>query len=381
MTKKDDYSFKKLILYFLKLGTFGFGGPVVLIEHMERDLVQNKEWLTREEYLRGLSLSQLAPGPLATQLAIYIGFLKERVIGATLIGLAFILPSFFIVIAIGMIYVHYNGLPWMQAVFYGVGASIVGIIVNSAYKLTKNTVKKSILLFSIAAVMCAVTAYTKQSSILLFIAAGIISIFAFAPPKFSKPSKFLSVATILPLISTPAVFHPALLLSIFFFFLQSGAVVFGSGLSIVPFLYGGVVQQHHWLTDRQFLDAVAVAMITPGPALITVGFIGYLVAGFPGALVSSIAVFLPVYLIVIIFASVFERYSKHPQLRAFVHGVTAAAAGALAGACIILAQQSLKDVFTVILAILSLIAVRRFKIPEPLIIILGGILGLVFFRG
>ena len=300
------YTLKQLIFYFLKLGYSGFGGPVALVGYMHRDLVEQKKWISDEEYKDGLALAQLAPGPLAAQLAIYLGYVHYRILGATLCGLAFVLPSFCIVVIIGIAYKMFGGLPWKQAIFYGVGAAVVGIIAISSYKLTEKSISKfdikSIIqkwmlwVFFIIAVI--ITIVTQQEEILLFIAAGLLYIFVKAPPKWIKKS---SVVNSIFLFETSFwQFDYGTLGKIALFFTKAGAFVFGSGLAIVPFLHGSVVNEYHWLNETEFIDAVAVAMITPGPVVITVGFIGYLIAGFPGACVASLATFLPCYLFTII---------------------------------------------------------------------------------
>lgn len=377
----NDYSLRDLALYFLKLGSIGFGGPIALVGYMERDLVEEKGWISKEQYLRGLALAQLAPGPLAAQLAIYIGYLKGNVLGATLIGIAFILPSFLMVVILGMLYVAYGGLDWMQAIFYGIGAAVIGIIVKSAYKLTKLTLKRKVLLWIIFVVMCTVTAYTEQEIVWLFLLCGILALFILAPPRFTISRQNLFALPLgLSLLQVSSVSPSEVLTKVFLFFAKAGAFVFGSGLAIVPFLYGGVVQDYHWLNERQFLDAVAVAMITPGPVVITVGFIGYLIAGFPGAVAAAFGVFLPVYLFVVLPAPYFERYAKNPQLIAFVDGVTAAATGAIAGAVIVLGRRAIIDVPTALIALATLMLVIRSKIQEPLIIATAGLIGLFIFR-
>ena len=377
MPESQTYSLKGLVWYFLKLGTSGFGGPVALVGYMERDLVENRHWLTPDEYARGLALAQLAPGPLAAQLAIYIGYIRGKLIGANLVAIAFILPSFLMVLVLGVLYVAYDGLGWMQAVFYGIGAAVIGIIIRSAYKLAKLTLGNRILLWGIFGVMGSFTAYTQEENVWLFLLAGIVALFVMAPPRFPA----LHVHSIVPpagasLIQLASTAEPGALLTVFLFFAKAGAFVFGSGLAIVPFLYGGVVQQHHWLSERQFLDAVAVAMITPGPVVITVGFIGYLIAGFPGAIAAALGVFLPVYLFVVVPAPYVERYAANPGLKAFVAGVTAAATGAIAGAVFVLGHRAITDVPTVCLAVAAFVALVKFRIPEPVIVGVAGILGL-----
>jgi chromate transporter len=358
-----------MTFYFLKLGTTGFGGPVALVGYMHRDLVEKKKWVDEDEYKEGLALAQLAPGPLAAQLAIYLGYVHYSIIGATLAGIAFVIPSFLMVVALGWAYVHFGGLPWMQWVFYGVSAAVIGIIAISGYKLTVKSVGKEWLLWIIFLAAGAVTVVTESEAVLLFIGAGILYWLMKAPPKWriaGAKSVFL-----FPVLSFAAfTFDANLLGKIGLFFTKAGAFVFGSGLAIVPFLYSGVVKENHWLSDRQFVDAVAVAMITPGPVVITVGFIGYLIAGMPGACVASAATFLPCYLFTVVPAPYFKKYGKRPGLKAFVDGVTAAAIGAIAGAVIVLGKRTLVDVPTVIFALATAALLwSTKKIPEPVIVL------------
>ncbi|MBI5308564.1 MAG: chromate transporter [Planctomycetes bacterium] len=306
---KPSYTLRQLILYALKLGSVGFGGPVALVGYMFRDLVEKRKWISESDYKEGLTLAQLAPGPLAAQLAIYLGYVDYHILGATLVGIAFVLPSFIMVVCLGWLYKLYGGLDWMRAVFYGVSASVIGIIAFSAYKLTVKTIGKNWLLWAIYIVMAIVTAVTESEKIWLILLGGVIVCFVENPPFKKQPNLlgFLSLFA-MPVTAAAVSSHPTILWKIFTFFAKAGAFVFGSGLDIVPFLYGGVVKEYHWLNDRQFVDAVAVAMITPGPVVITVGFIGYLVAGFPGACVAALGTFLPCYLFTVIPAPYFKKY-------------------------------------------------------------------------
>ncbi|MFD0777340.1 chromate transporter [Flavobacterium myungsuense] len=311
-----SYTLLDLIKYFLKLGTTGFGGPVALVGYMHRDLVEDKQWISDSDYKEGLALSQLTPGPLAAQLGIYIGFVHFGVLGATLSGLAFILPSFIMVVLLGIAYQAYGGLPWMQAIFYGISAAVIGIIVLSSYKLTIksiskfeiSTIKSNWLLWIFYIATTILTAVTQKEELLLFIALGFIYMIVKAPPEWIKRPKRASLFFL-----TTAGFSTielGKLGDLAWFFIKAGAFVFGSGLAIVPFLHTGVVNEHRWLTEHQFVDAVAVAMITPGPVVITVGFIGYLVAGVTGATIAALGVFLPCYLFTVIPAPYFKKYPK-----------------------------------------------------------------------
>lgn len=357
--------------YFLWLGTVGFGGPIALAGRMQQDLVDSRGWISREDYVEGLALAQLAPGPLAAQLAMYLGYVRAGILGATLVGIAFVLPSFLMVLALSASYMRYGGLNWMQAVFYGIGAAVIAIIARSAHKLTKLTLGKEPLLWGIFLVLAVSTAWTSREIIWLVVAGGVINLAVKAIP--ARKSALASV--VFPLgLALPA---SGPVLQIFLFFAKAGLFVFGSGLAIVPFLYGGVVEGHHWLNDRQFVDAVAVAMITPGPVVITVAFIGYVVAGVAGATAAALGVFLPVYATVLLLAPSYKRWAKNPQLNAFVRGVTAAATGAIAGSVVVLARRSIYDWPTLLISLASLAVLLKWKVPEPLLIALAAIAGLI----
>jgi chromate transporter len=343
---------------------------------MHRDLVENKRWISEDDYREGLALSQLAPGPLAAQLSIYIGYVHYGIKGATLAGLAFVLPSFLMVLGIGYAYVAYGGLSWVQAVFYGVGASVIGIIALGSYKLTVKSIGQDKLLWSIFLVLGVSTFVTEEEILWLILSSGVVVWFVKSPPKWFH-SETQGIFPVLFLQLQP-VATSSKLWQIAWFFTEAGAFVFGSGLAIVPFLYGGVVTEHGWLTEQQFLDAVAVAMITPGPVVITVGFIGYLVAGFPGACVAALATFVPCYLFTVIPAPYFKKYGKHPAIKAFVDGVTAAAIGAIAGAVFVLGKRTVTDIPTLFIAVTTAILLLRFKkLPEPFIILGAALAGVL----
>src|SRR5438874_10387880 len=387
MTERPPYTLARLTLYFLKLGSIGFGGPVALVGYMYRDLVETRHWISDDDYKEGLTLAQLMPGPLAAQLAMYLGYVHFRIVGATVVGVAFVLPSFLMVLAIGWAYMRYGGLPWMQAVFYGVGAAVIGIIAVSAYKLTTKNIGQDKLLWAIYLVTAGITVWTQSESVWLFLGAGVLVWLVRAPPKRGFGG---SVAPGLIALgphgtSTCAVatgLDWTSLAQLGAFFAKAGAFVFGSGLAIVPFLYGGVVHDHQWLTERQFVDAVAVAMITPGPVVITVGFIGYLIAGLAGAVVAALGTFLPCYLFTVLPAPYFKKYGKRPDLLAFVAGVTAAAIGAITGAVIVLAERSIVDWLTGLMALVTIGRIWNVKkLPEPALGAIAAIIGLIAFPG
>jgi len=371
---------REFVIYFLKLGTLGFGGPIALAGYMQRDLVDERGWIAPDDYKQGLALAQLAPGPLAAQLAMYLGWVRGRVLGATLVGVAFVAPSFLMVLILAALYLKFGGLAWMQALFYGIGAAVIAIIAWSAARLARRTLGRDRLLWGLFAVSLAVTAWTAREIIWLFLASGFVPVLIRARAHPSIPTKALLVAP-WPAWLTSGLTGAAsvgVLWKVFGYFAAAGLFVFGSGLAIVPFLHGGVVEQFHWLTERQFLDAVAVSMITPGPVVITVAFIGYLVAGPLGATVAAIGVFAPVYFVTVLAAPHFRRFAESPRIKAFVDGVTAAATGAIAGAVLVLGRRALVDFPTVLIcAVTFAVIVTMKRVPEPALIAASGVVGLL----
>lgn len=377
MDGKQPYSLKGLLLYFVRLGATGFGGPIALIAHMERDLVHERGWVSREEFDRGFALVHLAPGPVATQLAIYMGYVLRGVPGATLVSFAFLLPSFIMVVVLGWCYVMFGGLAWVHAIFSSVGAAVIGIIIRSATSLTRTTLKANRLLWGIALVLALLNAFTHIDNIIVFLLAGGLTVIIMTPPaRFTKRLRAVALPLVVLLGGFLQGWDPGLIGTIFVYFAKAGTFVYGSGLTIVPFLHGGVVTQQHWLTEQQFLDAVAVAMMTPGPVVITVGFIGYLIAGLPGACAAALGVFLPVYLFVVLVARFVERFADNARIMAFVTGITAAATGAIIGAVFVLAREAVFDLTTALIAITALILVFRTRVPDPVIIVGAAVVGL-----
>jgi chromate transporter len=354
-----------LLLYFLRLGAWGFGGPIALAAYMQRDLVP-RGWLSEQEYSEGLAFAQMMPGPLAAQLAMWIGFLRHGTIGASLVGIVFILPAFLVVLFIAVLYVRYRGLPVVQALFYGIGPAVIAIVALSAARLAWKTVHRQASMWIIFGITALITIIARTEIAALFVVAGIIGYLL----KKKAISGQIALA-VFPVGSAPF----SKLASLSFFFLKAGAFTFGSGLAIVPFLHQGVVFGHHWLNEQQFMDAVAVGIITPGPVVITAAFVGYLTAGFWGSVVAAAAVFFPVYFFVLFLGRYIIRHRGSEKLKGFIMGATAAASGAIAGASVILGQQSIYDIVTASTAGVGLLLLLL-KIPEPAVIGLGALVGL-----
>jgi chromate transporter len=347
---------------------------------MQRDLVERRRWISADEYRDGLALAQLAPGPLAAQLAIYLGWTRGGAIGAALVGLAFVLPSFVMVLALAAGYVRFGGLPWIQGAFYGIGAAVIALIARSAVKLTRLTLGRDSLLWTLFTIAALVTAWTESEIVWVFLGAGVVAVVVRVGQHQAPPNHALGLALLAPGLVTglagPATSET--LGRMGWYFAEAGAFVFGSGLAIVPFLHSGVVQKFGWLDEQQFLDAVAVAMITPGPVVITVGFIGYLVAGPAGAVVAALGTFVPCYVFTVVPAPHFRTWSQNRAIRAFADGVTAAATGAIAGAAFVLGRRAIADVTTLAIAIAALAVSGRFrKLPEPVLILTAGVLGVL----
>jgi chromate transporter len=385
--EQDRRPFGAYLRYFLGLGTWGFGGPIATVGYMQRDLVEKRGWLTERDFLNGVALGQTMPGPLAAQVVMWVGFLQAGALGALATAALFILPSFLLVLAVAAVYVPNQGLAIVQDLFYGIAPAIMAVIAVAAVKLARLTDRRDPKLWAITLGIGAVTAVTGAEVALLFVGAGLAMILLEAPPRLrrrpagSGPAHPASTALVGPPLAFKVLTGTAALGTLgalALFFLEAGAFIFGSGLAIVPFLREGVVNQHHWLTERQFLDAVAIGLITPGPVVITAAFIGYLVGGLAGAIVATLAIFVPIYLGVAIPGPWFVRYQHNAQVKAFVRGATAAAAGAIAGATVVLSKGAIVDWKTAVIAALALGFVLRFKNREPVLVACAAVAGVVF---
>ncbi|MDE2343744.1 MAG: chromate efflux transporter [Betaproteobacteria bacterium] len=371
-------SLAEIARYFLRLGLLGFGGPVALVGQMERELVGERAWLTKEQMREAIAVCQTLPGPLAIQVGIFIAYLRTGFWGAWLGGWAFILPNFVIVAALGALYVHFGSLSLMTAIFYGVSPAVIALILHSCYRLAKLGME-GWLQWAIAAVCLAVTVILKAEVAPLFIGAGIVGMLAYGD-LFRRRPPGASVLVVAPAAAPLASGATASLLGkLLFFFLKAGSLTFGSGLVIVPFLEAGVVHQYHWLDQRQFLIAVAIGMISPGPVVITATFVGYLVAGFWGSLAATVGIFLPSFLYILIAAPLLLRHRENPNVQGFVRGAYAAAIGTILGACVLLGKIAIGDWLTALIGFASLGVLFRWKVSNPLLIGVTAVIGLIAF--
>lgn len=390
-------SLKMYIRYFLHLGAVGWGGPIAVVGYMQRDLVERRRWISEQDFLDGVAIAQILPGPLAAQVAMWVGYLKRGALGALAVAAAFIAPSFLFVFVVAGFYAHYSGLPLIISMFEGIMPVVMGVMSLSCYKLLRVTDGKDRRAWAISAVVFAVSLATDSEPIYLILGAGVLMIFVDArptagwwrlPPK--RTPQLENSAHRMPGLAAPVLGLGGLasasggkLVSLGLFFFKAGAVTFGFGLAILPVLKTGAIDHYHWLNSTQFFDAIAIGLATPGPAVISATFIGYLVAGPVGAIVATIAVFTPIYLAIAIPGRLFVRIRDNRQVRAFVLGATAATAGALFGVIIgLLRDLQLKglrtDIGFGVMAVVTVVLLLRFKkLNELFIIVAAGGFGML----
>jgi chromate transporter len=376
-----------LVLYFLKLGSIGFGGPIALCGYMHRDLVEERGWYSDDEYQQGLAVAQTMPGPLAAQLAMWLGYLEAGSLGALAVTVPFVVPPFLIVTAVAIVYSHYQGLAIVSDIFFGVGPAVMAIVAIAAYKLSRSTNKRDPVLWLVAAILCAATAISGAEIVWLFLLAGAFGAIYYGGGLPRRLPGGAASLTPLPLLAGVDGFAwiggGASLGAMAVFFAKAGAFTFGSGLAIVPFLHEGLVASHHWLTEQQFTDAVAMGLISPGPVVIMATFAGYLVYGVVGAAVATAAVFVPVYLFVVVPGRFFRRHEKHARLQGFVKGATAAAAGAIAGAAIVIGRQTITSWAAAVIGVIALAVLlqKRVKVGEPVLVAAAAVVGILVHSG
>ena len=387
-TSKSKPSVIDIGLYFLRLGASGFGGPVALANYMRVDLTEKRRWLTRQEYDEGLAIATACPGPLAYQLGIYSGYILQGLLGAFTAAVAFGVAPFVIVVTAGYFYVKFANAWEVRGLFYGVGPVVVALIVKACWNLAQKTIGTDKLAWAIAAAACAITLIVQKELTVIFLAAGLLGIFVFAKAaakpvgaEASSPAKSISTPAVAPLFGLLTLgAKSAMTLKLFLFFFRTGLLVFGSGLVIVPFLKTYVVDQYHWLNQQQFLDSVAIGMMTPGPVVITATFVGYLLSGFGGALAATIGIFSPSFLFTVIGTPLLRRYRSNSRLQGFVRGVTIAVVGVLVGTSYLVGKTAVGDALTIAIFLIALTtAICAKKVPDPALVGGGAVIGLVAY--
>lgn len=372
-----------LVRYFAKLGSSGFGGPIALVGYMHRDLVEARRWYTEDEYNQALAVGQTFPGPLAAQTGMWLGYLEAGWRGAAAVIVPFVLPPFVLVTAVAIVYAKYQGLSVVHSIFEGVGPAVLAIIAIAAVKLARKTNKRDWVAWAVAVILCAATAISGAEIIWLVLLAGVFGAFWWGGglPSFRSAASFVPIGAAGQVKGFALTGSGASLSSLGLFFLAAGAFTFGSGLAIVPYLHSGLVEQHHWLTEKQFVDAVSMGLISPGPVVIMATFAGYLVDGLTGAIVATVAVFLPVFFFVVVPGRAVRRYEHHPRVKGFVQGATAAATGAIAGAAIVIAQSVITGVLAVVISVVALVLLLQTvrKVKEPMVVLLAAVAGILLF--
>jgi chromate transporter len=370
-----------LVRYFAKIGTWGFGGPVALVGYMRRDLVDQRHWYSEGEYEQGLAISQAMPGPLAAQVCMWFGYLERGWLGALAVSLPFIIPAFLITTVAAIVYAHYQGIGIVQDLFFGVAPAVLAIIALSSYKLARATNKTDPILWAIAGVQAVATVVTGKEIIWPFLAACIFGAVYYGGglPRLRGAASFVPAPLLAVVNGFAWMGSSTSLAALSLFFLEASAFTFGSGLAIVPFLHAGLVDEHHWLTEQQFVDTVAMGIMTPGPVVIMASFGGYLIYGVLGAVIATVAVFVPVYLFIVVPGRLFRRYEKHPRLLGFTKGATAAAAGAIAGAAIVIGRETISGWLAAGIAVIALafLLQRRMRMPEPAVVAFGALAGIL----
>lgn len=365
---------KELVRYFLRLGLLGFGGPVALVGQLERELVSERGWLTKEQMREAIAVCQSLPGPLAIQVGIFIAYLRCGFWGAWVGGWAFILPNFLIVAALGALYVHFGALKPVTAIFYGVSPAVIALIVHSCYRLAKLGMEDW-LQWCIAVACFLVTVILQSEVALLFIGAGTLGMLYYGTLWRPPPS---GSALLVAIPAAPGA-SGSVLGKLLLFFLKAGALTFGSGLVIVPFLQQGVVLEHGWLGQREFLVAVAIGMISPGLVVITATFVGYLVAGFWGAVAATVGIFLPSFILVLAAAPILARHRANRNVQGFVKGAYAAAIGTILGASVLFGRIAIGDWLTILIGVGSLVVLFRWKVSNPLLMAIAAGVGLIAY--
>ena len=374
-----------MALYFLRLGSLGFGGPVALANSMRRDLAENRGWLTEEEYDRGLAIAAACPGPLAYQLGVYCGYIRFGVVGGLVVAVAFALPPFSLVVATAWLYTRFSANWQLRALFYGVGPIVVALILRACWNLGRKTLGRDLWAWTIFLVACGITVVVQRELTAIFLAAGLLGVFLFARsarPGSPRPHPAPAMFFLAPPsgIAAAGASVSSMTGKLFLFFFKTGLLVFGSGLVIVPFLKTYVVDQYHWLGNREFLDSVAIGMISPGPVVISATFVGFLLNGIPGAVAASVGIFAPAVLFTVLATPLLLRYATNARVQGFIRGITVAVVGVLVGTTYLVAKTAVGDVLTVALAAAALFVLFLWKkVPEPLIVAAGALIGLLAY--
>ncbi|WOD38891.1 chromate efflux transporter [Nodosilinea sp. E11] len=396
---------KELAQLFLKLGAIGFGGPQAHIAMIHEEAVERRGWFTEEQFLEGVAICEMLPGPASTQAGIYTGYLRAGQLGALVSGLCFIAPAFLIVLVLSWAYFKFQGVPQIEHLFLGISPVVIAIIFGFCYRLSKKAIKDWQGI-AIALTVLLLSLIFRVNILLLFLLAGLAGLVIYPPaappPAGPSPRASAWLAPLLPITQSlpnllATVTADPLAVASFWgldriqtyvlplttFFLQTGAFIFGGGLVIIPLLETAVVDDFGWMTRSQFIDGVALGELTPGPVVITAAFVGYKVAGALGALVATVAIFTPSFLFIMFASPFLLKLRQNPWAKSFLKGVLPAVLGAIAAAAIPLAAAALvqdtvpRTVFAITVGIVALVALVHFRRPTWQLVPIGAIAGLV----
>lgn len=360
---------KEIITYFLKIGILGFGGPMAHIAMMDSELVEKRKWATKDEFLDGLAVCNLLPGPASTQLGIYLGYVKGGILGGILAGISFIFPAFIIITVLSYIYFKLGNIPSINGILYGVNAVVIPLISTSLLKMYKKTIltKSQFIIFLTTTISIT---FFRLNMIVAMIFSGIVGIIIYSDIlKKKNNTKLRSIA--FPMATLP------LLSDLFLFFIKVGSFIYGGGLVIIPFIENEVVNKLGWLTQSEFLSGIALGQITPGPVVITSAFIGYKVFGALGSLIATVAIFLPSFLFILIAAPYLKKIKDISWVKAALKGINASVIGSILSAIISLIPTAIIDIPTFLIVILGFIAILKYKINILWCVFTSGVIGLI----
>jgi len=365
---------------FLKLGAISFGGPAAHIALMEQEAVRKRNWLSREHFMDLLAATNLVPGPNATEMAVHIGFVHAGWPGLIAGGVAFIVPAFLISLVLAVIYVRFGTLPQGAALrfAYGINPAVMAIVLTATYRLGQTALKdKRAIVLSVA---CLVAALLGVNEVVVLLVAGVAGIMLYAPAwKFLLALWTVGWGPLMVALPQAAAWFDDRLVRLAVFFFKVGALLFGSGMVLFAFIQRDVVTGYGWLTQQQLLDAIAVGQMSPGPVLSSATFIGYLVAGWPGAVVSTIAVFVPSFVIIALIGPWIPRLRQSPVAQAFLRGVNAGVVALILAVSVALFRSAIVDVWTALVLVAGLVALLRFCLDTHWLVLGGAAAGLAHY--
>lgn len=363
---------------FLRLGTIAFGGPAAHISMMDHEVVNRRQWMSREKLLDLLGVTNLIPGPNSTELAIHIGYERAGWQGLLVAGSCFILPAMLIVWALATLYVHYQTVPQMEWLLYGIKPVIIAIVLQAVWNLGKKAIKDRPTLVAGVAAIVGYFAGLNEIWLLLVLGIAVMLVKHWQERGQTTGAWLFPLSGILAQVSSATAATVSVgWASVFLFFLKIGCVLYGSGYVLLAFLQRDLVDRNQWLTSQQLLDAIAIGQITPGPVFTTATFIGYLLAGNAGAIAGTIGIFLPAFVLVWVVNPWVPKLRQSPWTSGFLNGVNAASLGLMAGVTYTLSRTALVDGLTIVMALVSIGVVFRYKINSAWLVLIGGAIGFV----